>query len=318
MSNQSPLDISQLLSVFVAQSNSGYAIYDEKDVLIYANQVYAVELLEERPESIIGKTYSQIIDHAYTEKKGLVIETENIQEWLDHAQGKRWKKKFRTFEIDLLDGRWFLVTEQMIGSRFLFVQCTEITHTKMLEKKLKETQTRLFQQAYNDSLTNIPNRHSFIERSTEEINKASRNQCSLILFLFDLDHFKSVNDRFGHQAGDSVLQSISALVDSQLRDYDFLARIGGEEFAILFTDGSLDSILATVERIRDLLEKAQFNYKTDAIQCTASFGGAKLNPDESLEELLGRADKHLYQSKSLGRNRIVFEDDEQKPDRQTH
>jgi len=301
------LDISQLLSIFVAQSNDGYVILDATDTVLYANQYYAETLINTSPGNIEGKTFSEYIKQAYLDKRGPKIETDNIDAWLQAANSKRWQEKFRSFEIELTDGRWFLVTEQVIGSRFLFVHATEVTRTKELELELRRTQAKLLEHAYIDELTNIPNRRKFIERTTEEIHKAQRNQSRIILFLFDIDHFKQINDDFGHQAGDTVLTLLCQLVESQLRDYDIFARVGGEEFAILFTDGAEQDNLATIERIRHLIEEAEFQFNHLTIHCTASFGGTISTIDDKLESLVSRADNNLYRAKRQGRNQTVFE-----------
>ncbi|WP_444996482.1 diguanylate cyclase [Aliikangiella sp. IMCC44359] len=301
-----PFDIPQLLSIFVAQSNDGYAIFDENDVLIYCNQNYAEMLFSTSPQKVINKTFSECVTMTFHRNRGIRIETDDISDWIQTAQTKRRKENFRSFEIDLLDGRWLLVTEQLIGGKFLYLHFTEITKTKKLEQELRLTKDKLFEKAYHDELTGIPNRHSFIERTSKEINKAQRNKQSLFFFLFDVDHFKKINDKYGHLAGDSVLQSMCNLVLYQLRDYDFVARIGGEEFAIVFTDGEQKNILTTVERIRILIEEASFQFKENSIHCTVSFGGTKIRPQDKLESLISRADKNLYQAKKNGRNSTVF------------
>ena len=102
------------------------------------------------------------------------------------------------------------------------------------------------------------------------------------------------------------MQSLCQLVTSQLRDYDFIARIGGEEFAIVFTDGNQSDNLATVERIRTLIEQTSFQHEDTCIRCTVSFGGTSLRPKDRLETLVSRADRNLYKAKNQGRNCTVF------------
>lgn len=282
-------------------------ILDSNDSVLYINQYFAEAIMETSPQHIIGKTFSQCMREAYEQERGLHFETEDIEDWLQRANNKRWKQIFRSFQVDLLNGRWFLVTEQVIGGRFLFVHATDITRTKALEQELRKTQSKLLEHAYKDELTSIPNRRAFIKRTTEEINKAHRNHNPLTLALFDVDHFKRINDRFGHLAGDMVLQSLCHLVESQLRDYDIVARIGGEEFAIIFSDTGQEESTITVERIRTLIEKADFQFEDHVIHCTASFGVTKLKAEDSLESFMGRADKHLYLAKTKGRNRTISE-----------
>jgi diguanylate cyclase (GGDEF)-like protein len=300
------LDVSQLLSVFVAQSNDGYVILDADDRVIYTNPYYAESLFGSHATSIIGKTFKDYVHEACQAGRGFKIEPQAFNDWISETQQLRWKKTFRSFEIELFDGRWFLVTEQVIGSRFLFVHATDVTRTKDLEFKLRRTQSQLLKHAYVDELTDIANRRAFIERTGEEINKAQRNETRINLFIFDVDYFKDINDNYGHQAGDTILQSLCQLVSSQLRDYDIIARIGGEEFAIVFTDGDQRHNLTTIERIRKLIECSQFQYESIQLNCTVSFGGTALRPNDRLENLISRADKNLYQAKNQGRNCTVY------------
>lgn len=258
----------------------------------------------------MGKPFTQIINEAFEENRGLCFETDDIEGWIQRVTDKRWKQIFRSYQIELLNGRWFLLTEQVIGGRFLFVHATDITRTKALEQELRDTQEKLLEHAYKDELTSISNRRAFIKRTTEEMNRAIRNEATLVLALFDVDHFKRINDRFGHLAGDMVLQSLCHLVESQLRDYDIVARIGGEEFAILFTDSHQKECLATVERIRTLIQKADFQYQDQILHCTVSFGVTTLSMNDTLESFMSRADKNLYQAKTKGRNRTIDDHEE--------
>ena len=280
---------------------------DASDTMIYVNQYYAETLLSTSPNSLMGKTFNEIVREAFRESRGLNIETDDIELWIKTANSKRWQQRFRSFEVDLLDGRWFLITEQVIGGQFLFIHTTEITHTKTLEKELLSTQSKLMEQAYIDELTNIPNRRAFVERTTKEINRAHRNKSCICLFLFDVDYFKKINDVYGHLAGDQVLKSLCDRVQSEVRDYDIFARIGGEEFAMVFTDGEEKNNLEAVERIRTLINATKFQFDNTSIGCSVSFGGVTLKPDEKLESLVSRADKNLYQAKRDGRNRTIFE-----------
>lgn len=157
--------------------------------------------------------------------------------------------------------------------------------------------------ARRDPLTNTFNRREFQGRLEETLQKTPRE--AFCLLHFDLDHFKQVNDRFGHPAGDEALVKISKAVKSQLRQNDCFARIGGEEFAVLLPEISLENAYKVADRLRERISEIRFGFSPDGFRITASFGVYHGTGDGlSSRELLQIVDKRLYQSKNEGRNRI--------------
>jgi len=183
---------------------------------------------------------------------------------------------------------------------------TDVTEEKHLLEELAH-------QASHDALTGVANRRHFEEHALGEITRAGRHGGTLALVLFDLDRFKSINDNFGHQAGDKVLKSVVATVSGRLRLYDLLARVGGEEFAVLMPQTNPVEAREAAERWRVALEKAPLALPGAVVPVTASFGVATLNdlplalPNDGrirLDALMGLADRALYQAKADGRNRV--------------
>lgn len=173
-----------------------------------------------------------------------------------------------------------------------------ISEHKQLEEKLKNL-------AEMDDLTGTHNRRYFLRRLESEFEIAQRRSLPLSLIILDADHFKLINDRYGHPQGDLVLQFLTRAVAGQLRETDILARIGGEEFAILSpaTDKHQSSVLA--ERIRRLIAAAPVHMATGSMGVTLSCGvTAKKDSDTSFKQLMRRADEALYQAKREGRNRV--------------
>jgi len=182
----------------------------------------------------------------------------------------------------------------------------EITEQRRLLHELEH-------QATHDALTGIANRRHFEDQALLEIARATRQGGTLALVMFDLDEFKSINDRFGHPAGDRVLHAIVAMVTPRLRAYDLLARIGGEEFAVLMPQAQGAEAREAAERWRKALETSPQVFPGAVVPVTASFGVATLNdlppqrsvtPRIQLDALMGLADKALYQAKAEGRNRV--------------
>lgn len=171
---------------------------------------------------------------------------------------------------------------------------------------------RLERECITDGLTGIYNRRFFDHQLLIEHARAVRNGKSLSLILLDIDHFKSVNDVHGHQAGDQVLTEIAELVQRLSRTDDLVARFGGEELAIISPGTNLEQAQRQAERLRIAVNKhvtARAGDKACRIAVTASFGVANLRGGEAIEPtaILRRADEALYQAKSSGRNRVVVE-----------
>jgi diguanylate cyclase (GGDEF)-like protein len=155
-----------------------------------------------------------------------------------------------------------------------------------------------------DALTQVYNRRYFNEALEREVNRSKRYGRLLSLVVFDLDHFKVINDAHGHLVGDNVLRSIASAVKPRLRREDILARTGGEEFAVLLPEIAVDGARITAEKIRSIVQSTPVPHEPEAIRCTVSLGVATLGTDDQApEELYKRADERMYEAKQAGRNR---------------
>ena len=174
---------------------------------------------------------------------------------------------------------------------FNMVLFPQIMH---LEDELKE-------HASTDSLTKAYNRLKFDEIIESEINRSKRYDQMLSLIAFDIDHFKTVNDNYGHLFGDYVLKTIVNLTKDNIRGVDYLARWGGEEFMIILPETGMERAEALAQRIKEEIENYKFK-KT--VKVTVSFGVAQFKKDDSENTLIKRADDALYKAKNKGRNRV--------------
>jgi diguanylate cyclase (GGDEF)-like protein len=163
--------------------------------------------------------------------------------------------------------------------------------------------------ATTDPLTGVGNRRQFFETGQQEFLRALRYGKTMSLLMVDIDHFKVVNDRWGHAIGDSVLVALTETISSLVREQDTVGRLGGEEFAVILPETDLPGALASAERLRAAVEQAQIACAggTGAVlSVTVSIGVAALAADDtSFEAVLARADKRLYAAKDAGRNRVV-------------
>ncbi len=176
--------------------------------------------------------------------------------------------------------------------------------------RLRSSLTKAEEIGNRDALTALGNRRFFDNALAEEIAKARDFGGELCIALADIDHFKKINDKFGHVAGDMVLKLFAELLTASISDQDKVARFGGEEFAILFPDSRIADATATVNQIQKQLESKQWAVAASGERIgaiTASFGVARLQDSESAEDLIRRTDAKLYEAKSSGRNRVLVD-----------
>lgn len=169
------------------------------------------------------------------------------------------------------------------------------------EEELKRVNAILENQATTDSLTGICNRRKFLELLHMKIQESRRYTMPLALIFFDIDHFKSVNDTYGHETGDHVLQELSSIVTGMIRQTDIFARLGGEEFIILMHNNDVKTGCELAEKIRSNVCQHSFP-QMGAVTC--SFGVAQFYPDDTAESFIKRADDAMYMAKQAGRNRV--------------
>lgn len=178
----------------------------------------------------------------------------------------------------------------------LFVDITE-------QKRLEEELTLL---ANTDELTGVFNRRHFIHVAQEEFVRFKRYGHAFAFLMLDLDHFKNVNDTYGHDAGDEVLRVFAKTVESALRDIDIFGRLGGEEFALVLPETGLKPATAVARRLRKQIEQLVVRYGTEKLRFTVSIGIAvPVSADEAVESVMRRADEALYEAKKAGRNRVA-------------
>jgi|APSaa5957512622_1039677.scaffolds.fasta_scaffold23485_2 diguanylate cyclase (GGDEF)-like protein/PAS domain S-box-containing protein len=229
---------------------------------------------------------------------------------------KKFRKKSGEFFTGLLSGEII----DMQGTRFIITILHDITQRKKIEdallvakqqaeaanSQLKEALKREEKLSRTDSLTGVLNRGRFFELAMFEFNISNRYDQPLTILMLDIDHFKQVNDRYGHSVGDLVLQAIAAAMEKELRSADKLGRYGGEEFIILLPVTNMDQAFKIAERLLTKIRALKVNTNQGVVQVTISLGLAMRSPtDDSVGQLIDRADQALYRAKQSGRDRIV-------------
>jgi diguanylate cyclase (GGDEF)-like protein len=208
----------------------------------------------------------------------------------------------------LIVGAWRWSNRLAIARRHA-LECQVKERTRELEEKnasLLDARAALMEQATRDSLTGILNRGAIYSVLQHEIERARREEHPLVAVMADVDHFKRINDVYGHQCGDSVLREVTQRLRSAIRTYDSLGRYGGEEFLILIPGLGDAESGDLIERIRKIIEEDPFLCGEASPRVTCSFGVAWLGAGDDLEALIHAADQALYQAKANGRNRVEF------------
>jgi diguanylate cyclase (GGDEF)-like protein len=204
-------------------------------------------------------------------------------------------------------GALFLIKKPFVDCEVL-AQLSTMIRLKFLQDELKERMVELDRLASTDPLTGLYNRRMFFRRMEEELARAGRASDPMCLMYLDIDHFKQINDTYGHSAGDAVLKQIARLMQRTLRRGDVLGRIGGEEFLVYLPDTTGHSGQRIAERLRERVERATILYEDTQIKVTISIGVFFVEDPIGLglDELVKASDELLYEAKSTGRNKVVY------------
>jgi diguanylate cyclase (GGDEF)-like protein/PAS domain S-box-containing protein len=189
----------------------------------------------------------------------------------------------------------------------LVVILTDITEQKQAKEKLKLLNLQLAHEATHDFLTGILNRRAIIENLKNELTRAERQHSALSIGLCDIDHFKQVNDTYGHHIGDDVLRGFVKAVQNVIRPYDLLGRYGGEEFLIIVPDSSGSAEKTIYERVRAEIAEKKIQTTSGEVGITISIGVTNSKKNNTPDTMLTSADKSLYKAKENGRNQVVFD-----------
>ncbi len=198
--------------------------------------------------------------------------------------------------------------EQQLSSEVERLRRTITDLEEQVEVYREKTQ-QAREMSLKDPLTGCYNRLAYMERAAAEEARWQRYGAPLSLLVLDLDRFKSINDTFGHRAGDQVLRTVAQIAGNQLRQVDFFGRYGGEEFVVLLPETSLAAALTVAEKIRAAVENFRFHSRGARVPVTVSSGAAQLRTGDTLAGAFERADRALYLAKNSGRNRCCGQDD---------
>ena len=260
------------------------------DSVVHFCNERAADLLQTAADRIVGQQAPELFENA-----------EDRREFFDRIQDKgrvdalavRLASRKGRVVWSLLNARTFVLA----GEPTVMVSFSDLTEQKRIEERLRELAT-------TDALTGTLNRRRLFEVAEEEIARVARYERPLCVAMLDLDHFKQINDRFGHAVGDEALRLTGAALRAQLRRQDQVGRYGGEEMLVILPETTIDAAQQVLERTRVAIEAMRLAVEAERVKVTVSAGLVEWRPGETLTEILRRADEALYAAKASGRNRV--------------
>lgn len=280
-------------------------VVDSRGRIIHANPALLGLLGLESLAAVLGETMDEV-----------------LPQWLKGQERVSGDRRRKTFVVSDGQEHYYQVNSaplywknqgKEIGNIILLHDITELTHTMQERERLigalKNTQSELEVLATTDALTDLYNRRFFYENAEQEFERSARYQRPLSVIMLDVDHFKRINDTYGHVVGDQILRAIADTIKGSVRNVDLLARFGGEEFIVLLPETGQSEALCLAERILNRVKACAVLHEGKRIATTVSAGIADImGSDGNLEDLIRRADAALYQAKEKGRDRICLSD----------
>jgi len=304
------MSLDKFCSSISNQLNTGVLILDLEGNIVLWNKFLEIHA-NKAPETVINQSVYQVfpeLPKRWFERKITSV----VQ--LKSPSFCSWEQRHHLFELPhtrpittasrfMAQNCTFLPIESEAGVEHICVLIEDTTDVCYYQTMLNKTLADLALANRIDGLTQIFNRKHWEECLANEFSRARRYKHELALIMFDLDHFKLLNDTFGHQGGDLVLIEASKVVSAILRSCDLFGRYGGEEFAIILPETDITGACDVAERLRKGLEDLAIEYQGNNIKFTASVGVAVIDEnDNRYEDLISNADVALYQAKSAGRN----------------
>ncbi|WP_414470927.1 diguanylate cyclase [Microvirga sp. M2] len=291
----------------LTESGQAVSLYDAEDRLRYANTTYRDLFMGDYDGPL---TFTDILRHANRNRLGVRID-DDIEAFIARTLPRRRSPRRKSFETDLVNGRWFWIEHTILPNGWVLSVGADISTLKHNEKSLRQAHEAALVAARTDLLTDLPNRRHILEHLDEALVVDKQSASGLCVAIIDIDHFKAVNDTYGHDAGDAVLRHFAQGCRERLRDRDLLGRIGGEEFLLLLPGIRLSDAVGIIDRVRAGFPPHNLPDDARDVRFTFSAGVTEALPHDDRSSILYRADRALYAAKAEGRNctRIRFENE---------
>jgi diguanylate cyclase (GGDEF)-like protein/PAS domain S-box-containing protein len=294
------------LDAALSNMADGLVMVDASGKLLLCNEQYAALFPKTADLRVPGADHRDILRVAVARGE-YAVRPEEVEAWIEDIVA--FEKTDSRREITLADGRWLDVKTRQTETGESLTIFSDITAAKRAEAELRLANDELNRLAHRDGLTDLMTRRAFDDALAREFGRAQRTQTELSLLLIDVDFFKRFNDRYGHQAGDECLRSVSACIAAVVRrPGDSAARYGGEEFAAILPETDSKGAFVIAEKLRRMIRELEIAHAdSDKDVVTASIGVATFTGGRSqiaIADLIRRADEALYGAKSAGRDRV--------------
>ena len=276
------------------------ALFDAQDRLRFANASYEKLFLRGLPLPV---DFADVIRHGFRGGFGVKIDSGGTEGFLSNVLERRRSVPKRAFATDLVDGTWLWVTEMLLENSWMMSVMTDITLLKQEERLLRQARDSALAASMTDALTGLPNRRRILTELQSTMAECLGNKCPLSVGIVDVDHFKPINERFGHLGGDEALRGFAGYLSQATLGVGSVGRIGGEEFLVILAGASASAAKTWVDAIRQAVPPVVFD-DAPSLTITFSAGVAEFVGSEGISSLLRRADLALYRAKASGRNRV--------------
>lgn len=300
-------DLKQFLIVSesLEKTKNAVCIIDSNLTFTFCNQVMT-DLIGLSHQQVIGRPQDEVIEQAHRQGTGVNLEGQTLNEFLDFIRSNQRQYSQHEFVLPTMDNKYYKLSRITISSGEHVVFGTDITELVDTQKQLEQTLEQLDSLANTCDLSGIPNRRHIMDCLNKEFCRAKRYGSTFAVVIADIDHFKKVNDTYGHGVGDQAIIHFAELISENLRDSDMIGRVGGEEFAILLPNTNLQQAQIYADRVREEVANTPLVLGSkERLALTSSFGLAEFSAtDKSVSDLFNRADKALYKAKEAGRNQV--------------
>lgn len=283
----------------LTKSGQAVSLYDADDNLRYANETYQGIFLQGFDGPF---TFTEILRHGARNGIGVRIDDGDVEALIARTLPRRRSVPRKSFQTDFLDGRWFWLDHTVLPNGWVLTVGADITALKHSEKSLRQAHETALRASRTDQLTGLPNRRHILEQLDGALAGHEAKASGLCAAVIDIDHFKSINDGHGHDAGDTVLRHFANVCRERLRAEDVVGRMGGEEFLLLLPGAGTDDASRIIDRIREGFPAARLVEDGVDLPCTFSAGIAEALVGDDRSSILRRADRALYAAKGEGRN----------------
>lgn len=285
--------------------SDAFCLYDPDERIVMLNPEYSKTYGEHADKVVPGTSYETVVRLGIA--RGLYPAAAGRVEAFVREHVAEFHNPPPPYEVKSPDGRWYRIDKRLTPSGHMISFRLDISELKAKEAALAKLNAELERLATTDPLTGVPNRRALMERGNAELVRLRRYAGKCAFVALDIDHFKRVNDTYGHAAGDAVLVEFARRVRACLRESDMFGRVGGEEFAVLAPETDADGARLLADRLLEFVRMTPIVWEGRAISITTSAGIAMLDPaDADLSAAQGRADDALYRAKHAGRNRFEF------------